>query len=339
MNKTYGVVLVGCGLMGAAHLDEIYYRENIKVRGVVDIDPDRARAFSRKYCAETWNTDYTCYLDDTEADIFIIATYPSTHLDILKACLAHGKHVLCEKPIATNAEDAESFVKLVKENKSKVLVGHILRHNKTYNLVADMLHQGAVGSPMVIRMVQNHHTMNWDRYKRLIAESSPIIDCGVHYIDIMEWFTRSTITAVSGIGCRTESDLPEDAYNYGMISMRFEDGSAAYYEAGWGNTIASGNLKEFIGPKGRIKITYKMNRDTNQEEGDLVEYYSYPEGEYRIINVDSDRKPTWVQLQHLIKMIEENVEAIPDIDEVYRAYTIVAAADESIKTGKVIKLG
>ena len=47
--------------------------------------------------------------------------------------------MLCEKPIATCPKDAESFVKLVKENKSKVLVGHILRHNKTYNLVADMV--------------------------------------------------------------------------------------------------------------------------------------------------------------------------------------------------------
>lgn len=338
MNKVYGIVLVGCGTMGAAHLDEFYYRENIRITGVVDIDPERAQAFARKYGALSWNTDYMCYLDDPSADIFIIATYPSTHLGILRQCIKHGKHVLCEKPIATNPADAEEFVRLVKEDRAKVLVGHILRHNKTYNTVADMLHQGVVGSPMVIRMVQNHHTMNWDRYKRLITESSPIIDCGVHYIDIMEWFTRSTITAVSGIGCRTEEDLPSDAYNYGMISMRFKDGSVAYYEAGWGNTIASGNVKEFIGPKGRIKITYKMNRDSNQEEGDLIEYYSYPAGEYRIINVDSDRKPTWEQLKHLIRMIEEGVEAVPDIDEVFRAYKIVCAADKAIKTGEVIEL-
>jgi predicted dehydrogenase len=338
MNREYGIVLVGCGMMGAAHLEEIYYRENIRITGVVDLDPERAQAFKRRYGALSWSTDYTSYLDDPSADIFIIATYPSTHLDILRACISHGKHVLCEKPIATNAADAEEFVQLVKEEKAKVLVGHILRHNRTYNTVAEMLHRGAVGNPMVIRMVQNHHTMNWDRYKRLITESSPIIDCGVHYIDIMEWFTRSTITTVSGIGCRTEEDLPPNAYNYGMITMKFADGSVAYYEAGWGNTIASGNLKEFIGPKGRIRITYKMNRDTNQEEGDLIEYYSYPEGEYKIINMDSNRKPTWEQLQHLIRMIEDNIAAVPDIDEVFRAYEIVSAADMAIKTGKVVSL-
>lgn len=337
MDKIYGVVLVGCGMMGAAHLDDFYYRENIRISGVVDIDPERAQTFMRKYGALSWNTDYKCYLNDPKADIFIIATYPSTHLDILKACLKHGKHVLCEKPIATNAADAREFVRLVREDKAKVLVGHILRHNSTYNIVADLLHQGAVGSPMVIRMVQNHHTINWDRYKKLLIDSSPIIDCGVHYINIMEWFTGSVITAVSGIGCRTENDLPPDTHNYAMITLKFKDGSVAYYEAGWGNTISSGNLKEFIGPKGRIRITFKMNRDSNQEEGDMIEYYSYPEGEYKIINVDSNRKPTWAQLQHLIRMIEEGVEAIPDIDEVYRAYEIVSAADMAIRTGKVVE--
>ena len=338
MNKKYRIVLVGCGKMGAAHLNEIYYRDGIEIAGVVDFCPEKAQSFMKRYGALSWGTDYKDYLKDENNDIFIIATYPSSHLEILRNCLEHNKNVLCEKPLATNIRDAREFVKLVKGSNAKVLVGHILRHNKTYKKTGELIHEGAIGSPIVMRMVQNHHTKDWERYKKLILESSPIIDCGVHYIDIMQWFTGSRAASVSGIKARTELDLPEDRYNYGMICLTFEDGSAAYYEAGWGNTIASENLKEFVGPKGRIRIIYKDSRGSNQEEGDLIEYYKYANKEYKTINVDSDRKPTWEQLCHLIDMIEKDVPAIPSIDEVYLAFESVIAADEAIRKGIVVDM-
>lgn len=338
MNRKYGIVLVGCGQMGAAHLNEIYYRENIEIRGVVDLDQEKAQSYVKKYGALSWSTDYKDYLEDSSANIFIVTTYPSTHLQILRECLKYNKHVLCEKPMTTNISDAEEFVKLVKEAGSKVLIGHILRHSKTYNKVAEMIHSGLIGSPLVIRMVQNHHTKDWGRYLELIKDTSPIIDCGVHYLDIVQWFTKSKIISVSGISARTEPDIPEDKYNYGMLCMKMENNSVAYYEAGWGNTISAENVKEFIGPKGRIKITYCRDRVTNKEEGDLVEYYCYPENEYKIINIDSNRKPTWEQLQHLISMIENGVEAVPSIDEVFDSFKIAVLADDAIKTGKIVDL-
>lgn len=338
MTKKYGVVLVGCGYMGAAHMDEIYYRENIEVVGVVDTDAIKAQNFVRKYGALSWDIDYKKYLDNSLVNIFIIATYPSTHLEIMRDCLKYSKNVLCEKPITTTLCEAKAFVDMVKGSDTKVLVGHILRHNKTYNKVAQMIHEGAIGSPIVIRMVQNKHTKDWERYRELINNTSPIIDCGVHYIDVMQWFTNSRITNISGIGARTEEEILPDRYNYGMFSAKFEDGSVGYYEAGWGNTIASENIKEFIGPKGRIKIVYRKDRNTHQEEGDLIEYYSYPGNEYKILNIDSNRKPTWDQLQHLIKMIEEGVEAIPNIDQVYNAFEIALFVDKAIITGEAVEL-
>lgn len=189
-----------------------------------------------------------------------------------------------------------------------------------------------------MRMVQNHHTVDWSRYLKLLVDSSPIVDCGVHYIDVMQWATGSKVSAVSGLCARTEPGVPDNSYNYGMLCIRFEDGSAGYYEAGWGNTIASENTKEFIGPKGRIKIIYRNDRNTHQEEGDLIEYYSYPENEYKMINIDSNRKPTWEQLQHLTNIIETGIDAVPSIDEVFNAYQIALIADSAIKSGQSVNL-
>lgn len=336
--KPYRIVLVGCGYMGASHLDEIYYRDNIEITGVVDVDEKAAQRFVKKYNAHSSGTDYRKYLSDDKTDIFIIATYPSSHLAILKDCLKYNKHVLCEKPIAATADDGLEFAQLVRQTKSKVLVGHILRHNSTYNEVAKLIHSGAIGSPIIMRMVQNKHSKDWDRHLKLINHTSPIIDCGVHYIDVMQWFTKSRIVSISGIGTGIEEGVNEGKYNYGMFCARLEDGSVGYYEAGWGNTIASEDTKEFIGPKGRIRIVYRKDRSTHQEEGDLIEYYLYPQKEYRIINVDSKIKPTWEQLKYLIQMIEEDIKPVPGINEVSRAFEIALAADEAIKTGETVEL-
>lgn len=330
--KIYNVALIGCGQMGSAHLDDIYYKENVEIAYVCDLDPEKAALFKRKYNARNIIDDYRECISRQDVDIVIAATYPSTHLSILKECIKHGKHLICEKPITPDLEEGREFVELVKNNPQiKVLVGHILRHNTTYNKVHEMIRSGAIGFPIVMRMAQNHHTMNWQKYLNLIKETSPIIDCGVHYIDVMRWFTGAEIVDVSGVGLRLDADVPEDKYNYGIMTVKLSDGSVGYYEAGWANTMSSDNLKEFIGPKGRIRLIYRKDRQTHQEEGDLIEYYKYPEKEYDLINVESKRKPTGKQLDCLIDMIENGACSTPTIEDVWESFKIAVQADRIIR--------
>ena len=331
-NHRYHIALIGCGSMGAAHLNDIYTKENVIVACVCDIDADRAKTFAKKYKARRFETDWKKAVEADDIDIVIIATYPSTHLEILTKCIELGKHILCEKPITPDLESGKKFVEAVKNNpQCKVLVGYILRHNKTYQKVAQMIQDGAIGKPIIMRMAQNHHTIDWNKYLNLLNDASPIVDCGVHYIDIMQWFTNSQVKEVSGIGLKTESDVPDGKYNYGLMTARLSDGSIAYYEAGWSNTMSSDNLKEFVGPKGRIRIVLQSARHEHQEEGDLIEYYTYPKKHYEIINSLCNRKPTGDQLDALIDMIENNSTPSPTIDEVWSSFKWALRADEIIK--------
>ncbi len=330
--RVYGVALIGCGQMGAVHMEHIYYKGNVCVKCVCDTQRERAEEFQRRFGAQRAETDAETCIAAEDVDIVIIATYPSTHLALLKRCLAHKKHVICEKPIATNYQDGAEFVRLVKTHpECKVLIGHILRHNHTYKTVAKMLQEGAVGKPVVMRMAQNHHTMNWQRYLSLIEETSPVIDCGVHYMDVMHWFTGEKIIGVSAIGARTEPDVPEGKYNYGLVTVRLSDGSVGYYEAGWSNTMSSDNLKEFVGPKGSIRIVYRKDRQTHQEEGDLIEYYRYPEKTYEMINIQCERKPADEQFEYLVEMIEKGIPATPSMEEVFESFQVTLKADACIK--------
>lgn len=327
--KKYKILLIGCGHMGGAHLAQLYCREDMEIFAVADTDLKRAGAFARKYGASHFGADYRAFL--AGADIAIAACYPSLYLQILQDCIENNVHLLCEKPIAPNWETALAFINLAKTAPIKVGVGHILRHHASYRRLAEMIGAGAIGAPVVFRMSQNHHTMDWEKYRRLIEETSPIIDCGVHYFDVMRWFTGAEPVLVQGIGARTEADIPPKAYNYGLVTVHLSDGSVGYYEAGWGNTVRAENTKEFIGPKGRLRLTLEAHRTEHREEGDLIEYYQFPEKTYTAINILADRRPTGSEMDALLHMIENNAPPLPSYEDVLAAFRMAVEGDKEIR--------
>lgn len=334
MDKVYGIMLIGCGHIGGDHMDDIYWRDNIRVVAVVDTDEAQAKLFARKYNAEHYGTDYRDFLSLPEIDIVIIATYVNTHLSILKDCIAAKKHILCEKPIATTKEDGKEFYRAAKAAQKEgiqILVAYILRHNDTYNKMRELIWNGEIGELRLARMSQNHHALNWPRYKRLLADCSPILDCGVHYMDIIQWFAGSPVVEVVGQGVTVDNDLEPGMVNYGLISMRLASGAMAYYEAGWGQTFSSANVKEFIGTEGRIRLTMNAQRATDTEMGDCIELFRLETGQTEIINVKSQYKPMYKQLCALIDMIEFRPTHAPDIDQAYSAFKVAVAADRAVR--------
>lgn len=331
--STYRVMLIGCGHMGKAHVSKIYCLDNVELTAVCDLDIEKAKMFQKMYAAKHITSNYREMLD--KVDIVIIATYPSTHLQILKDCIDAKVHVLCEKPITCTLEEGKKFIDLARSAPVKVLTGYILRHHETYNKLAEMIKSGAIGFPIIMRMSQNHHTMDWQKYLKLIEESSPIIDCGVHYYDVMRWVTGAEIESVNGIGICTEADVPEGKYNYGLTTVKLTDGSIGYYEAGWTNTMTADNTKEFVGPKGRIRLVYSKDRFMHKEEGDLLEYYRYPEKIYTAINIKTEYRPTDKQFEYLVKMIEENVPAKPSYDDVWASFKAALDADACIRAAGI----
>ena len=335
MKKTYGIVIIGCGHIGLEHLEAVYYRDDVNLIGTVDLNEDTARFAARKFGAKAYGTDYKEYLNRDDVDIVLIATYAKTHLQILKDCLQAGKHVLCEKPIATNLADGRAFFEAAKASDSKVLIAHVLRHNATYQKAALLIQSGLIGEVRLIRMVQNHHVMDEKRYAALLRDCPPIIDCAVHYVDVIRWFTGLEIRSVGGVGARIGDIAPEDSYNYGMMTMELSNGGVAYYEAGWSSTNASQNLKEFIGDKGRLRITLQANRTSDQEEGDSIEWYDAKTKSYHVINSPSVYKNMYGQLECLIRMIEGEPGS-PTMEDAYKAFCLTILGDRAIRERRVI---
>ena len=78
----------------------------------------------------------------------------------------------------------------------------------------------------------------WIIHKNLMNSTSPLVDCGVHYVDIMCQMTKSKPVYVNAVGARLTDEIDEKMYNYGHLQVVFEDGSIGWYESGWGPMIS-----------------------------------------------------------------------------------------------------
>jgi predicted dehydrogenase len=332
--KQYGVILIGCGHIGLEHLADIHFRDNIRMIAVIDQKQEAARSAAARYGVAEYGTDWRCYLDDDRVDIALVATYTDSHPEISLAFLRKGKHVLCEKPVASTPKEGRRFFAEAEQCEGKLLIAHVLRHNETYRKAAELIRGGAIGELTLIRMVQNHHAMNWERYKRLLQDCTPALDCGVHYFDVVRWFTGQEFREMRGFGSQLDVDSPN--INYTLTQFTLENGCIGYYEAGWSCHTASNNRKEFVGTKGRLELTLSGNRAECREEGDLITVFHSDTGVYETINVQAEYKNMYAQLMALIDRIEKGTEGFPSMADAARAFDAAAAAEYAVKSGKTV---
>ena len=120
------------------------------------------------------------------------------------------------------------------------------------------------------------------------------------------------------------------------MNFETEGGCRGFYEAGWSQSTASNNTKEFIGTKGRISLTLEEMRSADREEGDLISVYHSDTHVYETINNMSQYKNMYAQFMTLVDMIENDHNGSPTIDEVYSAFRAAVLADRAIRENRII---
>jgi len=210
---------------------------------------------------------------------------------------------------------------------------------------------------MRMNLNQQSHGHMWNVHRSLMESLSPIVDCGVHYIDVMCQMTQSKPVQVSAIGARLTNDIPDDNYNYGQLQIRFEDGSVGWYEAGWGPMVSETAffVKDVFGPKGSVSIVAK--EASNAGKSDSVEAHTKTES-LRVHHADLDqdnqfvKHDEWIDLhdepdhqelcnreqRFFLKAIQEDIDLTSSIEDAINSLRIAFACDESVKTGEVVKL-
>jgi predicted dehydrogenase len=351
MNKIR-ILVVGCGNMGLSHARAYKKIDAFEIVGFVSNDPNKRPWLQEEFPGVSHYTDFYVAIQQTQPAAVSINTYPDTHAKFAIASMQAGADVFLEKPIAQTIEQAEDIFKVAKQTKRKILVGYILRHHPSWIKFIELARD--LGRPLVMRMNLNQQSFGqeWEGHKNLLSSLSPLVDCGVHYVDIMCLMTQKKPTSVHTIGAKLSNEINENMYNYGQLQVSFEDGSIGWYEAGWGPMISEVAffIKDVIGPKGSVSITKNARKDSSnidshtKTDGLLVHSSQLNEnGQFlkQDVFIDMSNGPDHQSLcdleqEYFLKAIRENLDLTSHLEDALNSLKIVLAADESIKTDKKV---
>ncbi|MFQ5623918.1 MAG: Gfo/Idh/MocA family protein [Paracoccaceae bacterium] len=348
---TISVLAAGLGNMGRSHALAYHRNPGFRIaalmnRSAVDLPPEL-----RGY---PLHAEFHAALEATKPDLVAIATYSDSHADYAVAAMEAGAHVFVEKPLATTVADAERVVAKARETGRKLVVGYILRHHPSWQrLIAEAR---ALGGPYVFRLNLNQQSSGetWETHRNLMQTTSPIVDCGVHYVDVMCQITDARPVQVRGMGLRLSHEIAADMYNYGHFQVLFDDGSIGWYEAGWGPMISETAyfVKDIISPNGAVSIVAA-------EKGGSDDIDSHTRvGALRVHHAGTDRAGRFEQPDDLIDLpgepghqelcdreqafvlrgIIEDTDLSRHMTDAVQSLRICLAADESIRSGRAIDL-
>ncbi len=352
-NNPLKVLVVGCGNMGASHARAYHKLDDFEIVGLVSRGDSKER-LSRELGGYPTFSSFDEALQSTAPDVVSINSYPETHADYAMRSLEAGAHVFVEKPLANTVEESQQIVNLALKKDRKLVVGYILRVHPAWAKFVETAK--TLGKPLVKRMNLNQQSSGeqWYTHKQLMKTMSPIVDCGVHYVDIMCMMTGANPVSVSAIGARLTDEVADDMYNYGQLQVRFDDGSVGWYEAGWGPMISETAffIKDVMGPKGSVNI---MDADKGEsadigghtKTGTLLLHHSQLDEKGAFVKkderIDTSDEPDHdglceLEQRYLLKAIREDMDLSAHGNDAVNSLRIVLAADESYRTGKTVYL-
>ncbi|WP_338876259.1 Gfo/Idh/MocA family oxidoreductase [Spirosoma sp. SC4-14] len=351
------VLVVGCGNMGASHATAYKNLDGFEICGIVSTGNSKVILNQRLGGGYPLFDNYATALAETKPDAVCISTYPDTHESFAIQAFEQGCHVFIEKPVADTVEGAKRVMAAAQKAGKKLVVGYILRHHPSWEKFVDVARE--MGKPLVMRMNLNQqsHGAMWTVHRNLMKSLSPIVDCGVHYIDVMCQMTRSKPVQVNAIGARLTDEIPAGNYNYGQLQIRFEDGSVGWYEAGWGPMMSETAffVKDVIGPKGCVSIVAKNAGAAGKS--DDVDSHTKTESlrvHRATLNANDEfaEADTWIDMQdepnhqelcnreqrYFLKAIQENLDLTDHMQDAVNSLQIAFACDESVRTGLPVYL-
>ncbi|WP_112809342.1 Gfo/Idh/MocA family protein [Ensifer sp.] len=350
-SKPVRVLVAGLGNMGRSHALAYHNNPGFEIVGLVN----RSKVpLPEELSGYTIHPDFKTALAELKPELCSVCTYSDSHADYAVAAFEAGCDVFVEKPLATTVADAERVVAAAKKHGRKLIIGYILRHHPSWiRLIAEAR---KLGGPYVFRMNLNQQSSGptWETHKSLMKTTSPIVDCGVHYVDVMCQITDAKPVEVRGMGLRLSDEIAPDMYNYGHLQVIFEDGSTGWYEAGWGPMISETAffVKDVMSPKGSVSIV--MDQNAKSDDIDMhtktavIRLHSAETGpDGRFLKPDDDLKmdgePGHQELcdreqAYVLKAIREDINLDRHMDDAVQSLRICLAADESVRSGQPVKL-
>ena len=209
--------MVGCGRFGEFCLTAFGTIPSLALIGVTDLDQRRAAATAEAFGVTAYS-DYMALLADPRVQVVAINTPPALHASMTLAAAAAGKHVFCEKPLATTMEDATAVLRAVRDARVRLAVDYVMRWNPLYGLLRHLGSLTAGSGPLLGRLrrfaLENYAADEdlapghwfWDE----AISGGIFVEHGVHFFDICDWLMGSHPLAVQALQLRRPGGGPID---------------------------------------------------------------------------------------------------------------------------------
>jgi len=338
--------IIGCGKIAQKrHIPEYTDNPNANLLGFFDLNQARAEALAKLHGGIAYKS-YQELLENNEIDAVSVCTSNDSHAAITIAALLAGKHVLCEKPMATTLADCEAMVETAKQQGKYLMIGQNQRLTKTHVKAKELIASGLIGDIVSFRTTFGHggpetwsidpgkNTWFFDKQKAVMGAMA---DLGIHKTDLIHFLTGQEIVETTA-RLYTLDKRGADGNLIGVDDNAFciyelEGGAVGTMAVSWTHYGAEDNSTVIYGSKGIMRIyddpDYSIKVTTKDDEEIL---YSID----KIQTNDSQTKSGVIDL--FVESLESDKE--PEISgvEVLKSMRVVFASIESSNSGQSVEI-
>jgi predicted dehydrogenase len=259
--RQIGVGVIGTGWCGGIRAEACAAHPLVSSLHLAEIRPERRAEVAKATRATSLTGDYRTLLDKREIDaIYISATPETTHYPMARDCLAAGKHVFLEKPIALELAEADELIETARAKKLKFTIGYSQRFNPKFAYVRKSIRDGTIGRP-VSALVSRHITRNLGKKISGRIKLSPAAMEATHDLDFVLWCLEPAkpVRVYSQVNygamrAASNADVPDTQW----ITVTMDSGVSFVVGAGWSLPPGYPNFSttwiEFVGTEGAVMV-------------------------------------------------------------------------------------
>jgi predicted dehydrogenase len=259
--KQIGVAVIGTGWCGGIRAETCAAHPLVKSLHIAEVRPDRLAEMAKATGARSAVADYRELLELAEIDaVYISATPETTHYPIARDCLAAGKHVFLEKPIALELGEADELIAMARERQLKFTIGYSQRFNPKFAYVKKMVREGTIGRP-VSALVSRHITRGLGKKISGRVKLSPAAMEATHDLDFVLWCLEPArpvrVYSQQNFGAMQAASgapIPDTQF----LTVTLDSGLTFVVGAGWtlppGYPNFSTTWIEFVGTDGAVIV-------------------------------------------------------------------------------------
>lgn len=332
---TIKVGVIGCGKIGdVGHLTGYKDCPNTQVVAVSDINEKAAKAMAEKYQVPHYFTDYKEMLAMKEIDAISVAVPNFLHAEMTIAACNAGKHVLCEKPMATTLEEAQLMIDAAQRNNVILEICMAYRYTTQAQAAKKIFDSGMLGKiNSVVAVFGSPGPEFWSPegqwfFNKKLAMGGAMADLGIHLIDVVRYLVGSDVSKVCGFTATHEKKADVD--DSGACSLLFKNGTLGTLFSSW--TYKPGGMYiTFFCEKG----TLYFGRNPRYDKPLVVELVDPPS---TLIPELPAMPESGTRYQHFIHCIESGQSPMTNGTEGMKALKVILGLYESMEKGITVEI-